>query len=118
MQQKEIKVRADLLSNYLTKFDKIDLLKMDIEGAEVEVTEELFRSNAISKIDQLLVEYHHNIEPSSSTLSVFLKQFEEKGYGFNLRAKYSSVKGIQNIYLFIFIKNIAYSFKIYSLLML
>jgi FkbM family methyltransferase len=36
---------------------KIDILKMDIEGAEYEVIDDLLSSNI--KVDQLLVEFHH-----------------------------------------------------------
>jgi len=38
--------------------EKIDLLKMDIEGAEYEVIDDILASHV--KIDQILVEFHHN----------------------------------------------------------
>jgi hypothetical protein len=37
--------------------DKIDLLKMDIEGAEYSVLADLLASHI--RVDQLLVEFHH-----------------------------------------------------------
>jgi FkbM family methyltransferase len=38
--------------------EKIDILKMDIEGAEYEVLDNVLSSDI--KVDQLLVEFHHN----------------------------------------------------------
>jgi hypothetical protein len=37
------------------------VLKLDIEGAEYKVLEELCQSAAIRKTQQLLVEYHHEV---------------------------------------------------------
>lgn len=38
---------------------KIDVLKMDIEGAEYEVIEQLVRDGELGEVRQLLVEFHH-----------------------------------------------------------
>ena len=37
----------------------VDLFKMDVEGAEYEIVERLINSGVISRIRQLLVEFHH-----------------------------------------------------------
>ena len=42
--------------------ESVDVLKMDIEGAEYGVIEELCARGTISKIGQLLVEFHHRME--------------------------------------------------------
>lgn len=44
----------------MLKHDKIDLLKMDIEGAEYKVIEDIIKSNI--HILQLLVEFHHGMD--------------------------------------------------------
>jgi FkbM family methyltransferase len=36
------------------------ILKMDIEGAEYDVLEHMFKTGTINKIDALLIEYHYN----------------------------------------------------------
>lgn len=58
---------------------KIDVLKMDIEGAEYDVLEEILSSNL--EIDQILVEYHDRqfdiTNPKSKALK---KHFEKSGY--------------------------------------
>jgi len=48
----KLKTVMDMLGH-----EKIDILKMDIEGAEYEVIESLLSSNI--QVDQLLVEFHH-----------------------------------------------------------
>jgi FkbM family methyltransferase len=51
----------------------VDLLKMDIEGAEYDVVEDVVRSRA--KITQLLIEYHHRfaqVGPSKTQASLDL----------------------------------------------
>lgn len=40
-------------------FSRIDVLKIDIEGAEYAVINDVISSGSISSIDQLLVEFHH-----------------------------------------------------------
>jgi hypothetical protein len=40
----------------------VDVLKMDIEGSEYGVIEALCAGGAISRIGQLLVEFHHRME--------------------------------------------------------
>lgn len=51
-----IEIKTDKLSNYINK--PIDLLKMDIEGAELEVLKELDESNKLEMIKNILIEYH------------------------------------------------------------
>ena len=51
-----IKVQVRKLSTYLDK--KCDLLKMDVEGAEFEILEELVESRKIEFIQNLVFEYH------------------------------------------------------------
>lgn len=42
-----------------TSRDECDILKLDIEGAEYDVLDELCRSGSIRKAKQVLVEFHH-----------------------------------------------------------
>lgn len=56
-----ISVPCLTLNSIQTKFDipKIDILKMDIEGAEFAVIEQAAASGWLNEISQLLVEFHH-----------------------------------------------------------
>lgn len=51
-----ISVRVDRLSDYIT--EPVDFLKMNIEGQELPVLEELEASNKMSHIRELVLEYH------------------------------------------------------------
>ncbi len=71
------------LSNFIT--EPVDFLKMDIEGAEVEVLEELARSGRLAQIRQMVVEYHHHINPREDALSHTLRLLEDNGFGYQIR---------------------------------
>jgi len=58
---------------------KIDILKMDIEGAEYDVIEDLLESNL--DVKQLLVEFHHRFETIGKKKSEdIIKKLNENGY--------------------------------------
>lgn len=52
----DTKVNAIRFADYLSKFEKIDFVKMDIEGAEYEVIKDC--ANQLHKIENLFLEYH------------------------------------------------------------
>ncbi len=54
--ESETKVKAINFANFLTQFDKIDFLKIDIEGAEYEVVKHCAES--LNKTENLFLEYH------------------------------------------------------------
>jgi hypothetical protein len=78
------KVRAARLSSYITK--PVDLLKIDIEGAETEVISELHIAGKLKFIKQAIVEYHHHIDKDSDSLSVMLGILEAAGFGYQIGA--------------------------------
>ena len=59
---------------------QIDLLKLDIEGSEYEVLDELLKERLA--VRQICVEYHHNIVPGiSRTQSVWsILRLKARGY--------------------------------------
>jgi FkbM family methyltransferase len=76
-------VPARRLSNFLTT--DVDLLKMDIEGAETSVLPELAAANALRRVRQLHLEYHHHIQRDVDDLSVTLQLLEQHGFGYQLQ---------------------------------
>lgn len=48
------------LSELINEGERIDLLKVDIEGSEVEVMRELAESGKLKQIDQIIMEFHHD----------------------------------------------------------
>lgn len=67
--------------------EDVDLLKLDIEGAERDVLDDLVASEAVSRIRQLVVEYHHQLDPKRDFLGAFLEQLREQGFDYQVSAK-------------------------------
>ena len=97
---------SSVIENY--HIERIDLIKMDIEGSEVEVINDLDKHNILSKIDKFVIEYHHKINGQKSSLGDFLKIFEKHGFEYQIDAKnipvYSENK-YQDILLYIYKPN-------------
>lgn len=73
-------VDAVLLSDYIDR--KVDFLKMDIEGAEGAVFEDLNNKNKFEMIDKMIIEYHYS---DSNKLSKVIKILEENNYNYQIR---------------------------------
>lgn len=72
---KDIKVPAVVLSDYITK--PVDFLKIDIEGAELEVLESSRES--LKKVKNIFVEYHSQASQPQGLDSI-LSIFKEAGF--------------------------------------
>lgn len=61
--------------------DRVDVLKMDIEGAEYGVIEGLCADGTVSQVNQLLVEFHHRMEgfTKAQTLTA-IRQLQKAGF--------------------------------------
>lgn len=95
--ENKFSVKAKKLSSYLGNMEKIDLVKIDVEGAELYILNDLFNTSAINKADQYIIEFHHNLSKENSVFSNFIKKFEEHNYGYNISAKYSKLGEGQDI---------------------
>lgn len=67
------------------KLDKIDILKIDIEGSEYEILEEI-DDELLSLVNQITVEFHDFIDPSLKTKTEYILQ-RMKSKGFNNLSK-------------------------------
>ena len=101
-QQKKIEVKVDKLSKYITQ--KVDLIKIDIEGAELSVIQDLVDSKKIKFIQNIIVEYHHHINKKQNNLADFIHLLESAGVGYQIKAKLNTP----------FEKNIYQDFLIYT----
>jgi FkbM family methyltransferase len=79
-----IKVPARRLSEFIDR--QVDYLKLDVEGAELRVLQELSESGKLQHIHQMAIEYHHRIPGEASTLSVFLRILEDNGFEYQIVA--------------------------------
>jgi len=100
----ELKVKSKKLSSYLKNLPAVDLIKMDVEGAEIEIISDLFESSLMNKVKEFIIEYHHNVEGSASAFSSFLQKFEIVGFDYNIRCDFKEVGEFQDV-LFIFIRD-------------
>jgi FkbM family methyltransferase len=94
--EKTMTLPVNKLSTLMTKFghEKIDVLKMDIEGSEYSVIEQLFEGNIRPK--QILVEFHHRfknigIKKTKSALILFKKMGYKLFFVSNNGEEYSFV---------------------------
>jgi len=78
-------VKALLLSKFIK--EEVDFLKIDIEGAEQEVIEELNNANKLSYVNQMVIEYHHHIGREEDMLSKILSLLEDAGFGYQVNSQ-------------------------------
>lgn len=74
-------VESIRLKNLLDNDKKINLLKIDIEGAETEVIKDC--ANSLHNVDNIFIEYH-SISSKEQSLSEILKILESQGFRYYL----------------------------------
>jgi FkbM family methyltransferase len=77
-----VRVPAVRLSRHVT--GPVDFLKLDVEGSELAVLRELAASGAIRQIRQMVIEFHHHMNPAVDNLSECLALLERNGFGYQL----------------------------------
>ena len=70
------------LSDYINR--PVDIFKMDIEGGEWDVMDDLVATGKIELIDRMFIEYHHRISSPDVELSKFLKLIEDADYTYSM----------------------------------
>ena len=81
--QNKVLVPSIRLKDVISKYDRIDLLKMDIEGAESDVL--LDCGDAIQRVKYLFVEYHSFID-QPQRLNELLELFKRNGFRFYIHS--------------------------------
>jgi hypothetical protein len=76
------------LSSFIT--DEVDLVKLDVEGAEWGVLEDLVGSGAAGRVRRMIIEYHHHIERREDALGDFLNLLVRGGFGYQIGAYYNA----------------------------
>ena len=82
MPKQKKEVDAVHLSKYIT--EEVEFLKMDVEGAELGVMQELDNSGKLKYIKQMAIEYHHHIVRDEDGLSALLRILENAGFGYQI----------------------------------
>jgi FkbM family methyltransferase len=75
-------VEASLLSKHIDQ--DVDFLKIDIEGTELEVIEELSDARKLRYVKQMVIEYHHHIVKGLDEFSRMLRLLEDAGFGYQI----------------------------------
>ncbi|MBX3255152.1 MAG: FkbM family methyltransferase [Chitinophagaceae bacterium] len=91
MKQTWEEVNCRKLSDIILQ-QKVDILKMDIEGAEHLALKDLIDHNKLGNIDNMLIEYHHLMDASKAELGSFLSKLEEHHFTYQIQATYSGSK--------------------------
>ena len=98
----EMKTQMVKLSDYIT--DEIDILKLDIEGAEGLVFEDLCETGKLQKIKKIFLEYHYDGVNTTYPLGKILTMLEEKSFSYALVSPFNFPVTKQ--------PNVIYSYKI------
>ena len=69
------------LKNILESYNRIELLKIDIEGAEIEVIKDC--QDSLSHIDKIFVEYH-SFSTSKQELDILLSIMSKQGFRYKI----------------------------------
>jgi len=74
----KVEIKTERLSQYI--HDTVDILKLDIEGAEGEVLEDLSQNDKLKYIRKIFIEYHNDGTHTVYPLGSLLKTLEEAGF--------------------------------------
>lgn len=100
----KITVASEMLSQYIKthNIQKVDLLKMDIEWWEMNVFEDMEKHHLFDIVDEMIIEYHHNIEWLDMSFANFLHLIEKNWFQYQLNTRYyplTSKNVFQDIYI-------------------
>jgi FkbM family methyltransferase len=87
------RVRATRLSEHVT--EPVDFLKVDIEGAECVVLDELAEAGKLPLVGRMAIEYHHHMQAGEDGLAGLLATLERGGFGYQLEARLGGAPGLQ-----------------------
>ncbi len=85
---KKSKVTTAKLSSYVTK--NVDFLKMDIEGAELQVLEDLDETKKIHYVKEMVIEYHYSNNNPTNRLGSILALLEKNNFICRMKADIST----------------------------
>lgn len=91
----ENKVEVDVipLSEYMTE-SHYDVLKLDIEGVEADVLKEIDSKGILSKVDQIMLEYHR-FSFEKNKLTDIIEVLEKNHYDLSFDSHYKDVQKIK-----------------------
>jgi FkbM family methyltransferase len=106
-----VRLKAVRLSGFIDR--EVDLLKLDVEGAERSVLSDLDAAGKLSWIKNIVMEYHHHFGPNRDDFSRTLGLLEQNGFGYQIAADLKRPLGqgwpgkVQDILVYCFRKDAA-----------
>lgn len=82
-----IAVPARRLSSFIS--NEVDFLKLDVEGMEGPVLQDLAQSGKLQFIREAIIEVHHNLPGSPTNLASLLQLLENSGFCYHVLDAYS-----------------------------
>lgn len=86
-----IRVNAIPISQLIDR--SVDLLKIDVEGSEIAVFDELEGSGRLRMVKEMFIEYHHHVPGQKQQLAEFLNRLERFGFTYELAASLPATYG-------------------------
>jgi FkbM family methyltransferase len=81
----------------------VDLVKLDVEGAETDVIKDLVETRAIDRIGSIYLEYHHHLSQGDDHLSEILALLENAGFGYQImQARVGQPGDYQDLVLYVY----------------
>lgn len=96
--EKELLVKTVKLSDVLKSQD-VDVVKIDVEGAEHQVLKDLVETNTLTKCKHYMIEYHHNLETEAGSMTNFIRAFEDAGFRYSVRCGFKKFGEFQDVFL-------------------
>ena len=103
--QEKKEAESGILSVYINK--EVDFLKMDVEGAELTIVEELANKGKLKYINQMAIEYHHHVVKETDLFGKILRILEKTGFGYQIETRLGRPlrpKQFQNIFIYAYRK--------------
>jgi FkbM family methyltransferase len=86
---KMIQVQSVRLSEIINEsYKKVDFLKIDVEGSEGLVLEDLNKNRSLTKIEKIVIEYHHNLKQVDNNLSRICEILDTNHFSYNIYNNY------------------------------
>jgi hypothetical protein len=94
--QTKIDVEVVKLSSFL-KMDNFNLVKIDVEGFENFIIEDLKAEYSIVNSDMYILEYHNNIDNHKNNIVNIIDTFEKNNFSYTLGSAHPTQSFFQDI---------------------
>lgn len=95
-------VRTERLSDHLKRLGEVGIVKINVQGAEVDILQDLVSTGTLQSISRMAIEYQHQVAGEKGRLSSFLHAFEACGFRYNVKADYRRTGSSQKVLLHLY----------------